>query len=55
MAEGCVKGNSSLDVGESPALDRLVVIADGEDAVRRGREEQGESQQRAIDILDLVD
>ena len=42
-------------VGEPPAVDALVVVADEEDAVRRRRKQQGEPELRPIDVLDLVD
>ena len=43
------------DVGESPAVDRLVVVADEEDPVGRGGQQQGEPELGAVDVLDLVD
>ena len=42
-------------VGETPAIDRLVVVADEEDAVRRLREQQCELQLRPVEVLCLVD
>ena len=43
------------DVGEPPAIDRLVVVTDQEDAVlRRGQQERHPELAR-IDVLDLVD
>ena len=43
------------DVGESPAVDRLVVVADEEDPVGRSGQQQGEPELGAVDVLDLVD
>ena len=45
----------TADVGEPPAVDALVVVADEEDAIRGRRKQQGEPELRPIDILDLVD
>ena len=42
-------------VGEAPAVDRLVVVADQEDPVVRRREEQRELQLRPVEVLRLVD
>ena len=41
-------------IGQPPAIDRLVVVADEEDPVGRGGEEEGEPELGAVDILDLV-
>ena len=43
------------DVGQSPAVDRLVVVADEEDPVGRCGEQQGQPKLRPVDVLDLVD
>ena len=43
------------DVGQPPAVDRLVVVADQEDPVGRRGEQQGEPELRPVDVLDLVD
>ena len=43
------------DVGESPAVDRLVVVADEEDPVRRRREEQRQPELGPVEVLGLVD
>ena len=45
----------AADVGEPPAVDALVVVADEEDAVRGRREQQGEPELCPVDVLDLVD
>jgi hypothetical protein len=42
-------------VGEPPAVDALVVVADEEDPIRRRRQEQGQRQLAPVDVLDLVD
>ena len=51
----CAKVEHPPDVGQPPAVDRLVVVADEEDPVRRRREQEGEPQLGAVDVLDLVD
>ena len=43
------------DVGQPPAVDRLVVVADEEDPVGRGRQEEREAELAAVHVLDLVD
>ena len=45
----------SPDIRQAPAVDRLVVVADEEDPVRRGGEQQRKPKLRAVDVLDLVD
>ena len=45
----------TADVGEPPAVDALVVVADEEDAVRGRGKQQGEPELRPVDVLDLVD
>ena len=42
------------DIGQPPAVDRLVVVADEEDPVRGGGQEQGQIELGSIDVLDLV-
>lgn len=42
-------------VGEAPAVARLVVVADEEDAVVRRGKDEGEPQLCPVDVLDLVD
>ncbi len=49
-----IERQHAADVGEPPPVDRLVVVADEEDPVRRGREQQREPQLRAVHVLDLV-
>ena len=43
------------DVGQPPAVDRLVVVADEEDAVGRRGEQQRKPELRPIEVLGLVD
>ena len=43
------------DVGQAPAVDRLVVVADEEDPVRRRGEEQREPELGPVEVLGLVD
>ena len=50
-----VQAQHPADVGQPPAVDRLVVVADEQDPVRRLGEEQGEPELRPVDVLDLVD
>ena len=50
-----VQGQDPADVGQPPAVDRLVVVADEEDPVRRRRQQQREAELRPVDVLDLVD
>ena len=50
-----VQAEDTTHVGQAPAVDRLVVVADQQDPVRRFGEEQGEAELGAIDVLDLVD
>ena len=47
--------NLSLDLRQPPAIDRLVVVTDEEDAVGGRREEYRESELRPVHVLDLVD
>jgi hypothetical protein len=42
-------------VGQAPAVDRLVVVADEEDPVGRRGEEQRQVELRAVEVLRLVD
>ena len=42
-------------VRQSPSVDRLVVVADQEDAVPRRRQEQRQPELGAVHVLDLVD
>ena len=50
-----VQAQDPAHVGESPAIDGLVVVPDEQDPVRRCREQECEPQLRPIDVLDLVD
>ena len=50
-----LEAEDPADVGQPPAVDRLVVVADEEDAVGRRGEQQGEPELRSVDVLDLVD
>ena len=43
------------DIGQPPAVDRLVVVADEADVVRRGRQQQREVELQPVDVLRLVD
>ena len=45
----------AADVGEPPAVDALVVVADEEDPIGGRRKQQGELELRPVDVLDLVD
>ena len=45
----------AADIGQAPAVDRLVVVTDEEDPVRRRGEQQRKTELRAVDVLDLVD
>ena len=51
---GC-QPKDPANVGEAPAIDRLIVIAHEEDAVGRRRKEESEAKLAAIDVLHLVD
>ena len=42
------------DIGQSPAVDRLVVVTDQEDAMGRRGQPEGQLELAPIDILDLV-
>ena len=55
VRETVVQGKDPPNVGEAPAVDGLVVIADQEDPVRRCGQEQRQVQLGAVHILDLVD
>ncbi len=50
-----VQAEDPPDVGQPPAVDRLVVVADEEDPVGRRGEQQGQPELGPIDVLDLVD
>ena len=43
------------DVGEPPAVDRLVVVADQKDAVGGRRQQQCQTELCSVDVLDLID
>ena len=42
------------DIGQSPAIDGLVVVADQEDPIGRRGEQQRHAQLRSVHVLDLV-
>ena len=49
-----VERKDAAHIGQAPAVDRLIVVAHQEDAIRRGGQEQREPKLRPIHILDLV-
>ncbi len=49
------EGQHPPNVGQPPSIDRLVVVADEEDAVRRRCEEQGQAELGPVEVLRLVD
>ena len=49
------RGQDAPDVGQPPAVDRLVVVADEEDPVRRRGEQQGQPELGPVEVLGLVD
>ena len=51
----CPDRQHATDIGEAPAVDRLVVVTHQEDAVRRRGEQQRKTELRAVDVLHLVD
>ena len=53
--QSVVEGQDPPDVGQPPAVDRLVVVADEEDPVGRRRQQERQPELRPIDVLDLVD
>ncbi len=53
--QGRRKAQDPAHVGQPPAVDALVVVADEEDAVRRGCQEQRQPELARVHVLDLVD
>ncbi len=50
-----IQAEDPADIGQPPAIDGLVVVADQEDAVGRRGQQQGESKLGTVDVLDLID
>ena len=50
-----IESEDPAHVGQAPTVDRLVVVAHEEDPIRRRREQERQTQLRAVDVLDLVD
>ena len=53
--QAIVEAEDPADVRESPAVDRLVVVADEEDPVGRRGQQERQPELCPIDVLDLVD
>ena len=50
-----IQREDATHVGQAPTVDRLVVVAHEEDPMGRCREQERQTELRAVDVLDLVD